>query len=63
MQDEKASKSCDPHPHSSGMNLASWNQEDNLDEDTQDLFGDSPVKVRCDVSGLGLIGLCFCVRG
>lgn len=43
-------KSCDMTPHSSGMNLVSWN-EDNLDEDTQDLFSDSPVKVRCE-SGL-----------
>ncbi len=39
-------KSCDPVPPSSGMNLASWNQDDNLDKDTQDLFSDSPVKVR-----------------
>ncbi|XP_056121525.1 bifunctional 3'-5' exonuclease/ATP-dependent helicase WRN isoform X2 [Rhinichthys klamathensis goyatoka] len=33
----------DPGPQSSGMVLASWNQ-DKLDEDTQDLFSDSPVK-------------------
>ncbi|XP_050976885.1 bifunctional 3'-5' exonuclease/ATP-dependent helicase WRN isoform X2 [Labeo rohita] len=36
-------KPCDPVPQSSGMELASWNQ-DNLDKDTQDLFSDSPVK-------------------
>ncbi|XP_048028103.1 Werner syndrome ATP-dependent helicase homolog [Megalobrama amblycephala] len=35
--------SCDSGPQSSGMVLASWNQ-DNLDKDTQDLFSDSPVK-------------------
>lgn len=36
-------KSHEPVPQSSGMELASWNQ-DNLDKDTQDLFSDSPVK-------------------
>ncbi|XP_073686167.1 bifunctional 3'-5' exonuclease/ATP-dependent helicase WRN [Garra rufa] len=36
-------KSCDPVPQSSGMDLASWNQ-DNIDKDTQDLFSNSPVK-------------------
>lgn len=36
-------KSHEPAPQSSGMDLASWNQ-DNLDKDTQDLFSDSPVK-------------------
>ncbi|XP_057184109.1 bifunctional 3'-5' exonuclease/ATP-dependent helicase WRN isoform X2 [Triplophysa rosa] len=36
-------KSCDVTPHSSGMNLTSWNQ-DNLDQDTQDLFSDSPAE-------------------
>lgn len=40
-------KSCDVTPHSSGMNLSSWNQ-DNLDQDTQDLFSDSPAEVRYD---------------
>ncbi|XP_065127721.2 bifunctional 3'-5' exonuclease/ATP-dependent helicase WRN isoform X1 [Paramisgurnus dabryanus] len=36
-------KSCDLTSHNTGMDLASWNQ-DNLDKDTQDLFSDSPVK-------------------
>ncbi|XP_067290013.1 bifunctional 3'-5' exonuclease/ATP-dependent helicase WRN isoform X2 [Pseudorasbora parva] len=36
--------SCDPCPQSSGVVLASWNQ-DNLDKDTQELFSDSPVKI------------------
>ncbi|XP_077099511.1 bifunctional 3'-5' exonuclease/ATP-dependent helicase WRN isoform X5 [Siphateles boraxobius] len=35
--------SHDLGPQSSGMVLASWNQ-DKLDKDTQDLFSDSPVK-------------------
>lgn len=35
--------SRDPGPQSSGVVLASWNQ-DKLDKDTQDLFSDSPVK-------------------
>ncbi|KAA0703606.1 Werner syndrome ATP-dependent helicase -like protein [Triplophysa tibetana] len=36
-------KSCDVSPHCSSMNLTSWNQ-DNLDQDTQDLFSDSPAE-------------------
>ncbi|XP_056591921.1 bifunctional 3'-5' exonuclease/ATP-dependent helicase WRN isoform X2 [Triplophysa dalaica] len=36
-------KSCDVTLHSSGMNLTSWNQ-DNLDQDTQELFSDSPAE-------------------
>ncbi|XP_051539184.1 bifunctional 3'-5' exonuclease/ATP-dependent helicase WRN-like isoform X1 [Myxocyprinus asiaticus] len=47
-QDDVCPKSFDPAPQSSGINLASWNQED-LDKDTQDLFSDSPVKT-CSVS-------------
>ncbi|XP_058644644.1 bifunctional 3'-5' exonuclease/ATP-dependent helicase WRN isoform X2 [Onychostoma macrolepis] len=44
-QNANYTDSCDPVPQSSGMNLASWNQDDNLDKDTQDLFSDSPVKI------------------
>ncbi|XDV53709.1 hypothetical protein PO909_022144 [Leuciscus waleckii] len=49
VQDEPCSSadvrltSRDPGPQSSGVVLASWNQ-DKLDKDTQDLFSDSPVK-------------------
>lgn len=44
MPQDSCLKSCDPVPQSTGMDLASWNQ-DKLDKDTQDLFSDSPVKI------------------